>query len=348
MGMHVWSKKLWTWASVGLAAGSLCLIETTNLSAQRSKQNPNSQRCLLEPGPRQTIVSIEDSETLRLADGRKIRLLGTLGPRAPLSAQQGTRPNATVWQPEQNAQEALRKLVEGRDVALAFDHRRQDRYGRWLAHVFVWHNGHRFWVQGELLAHGHARAYVLPGNTACVTELIAHEQQARVRARGLWRHRHYRILKPEPAGWLVGKRRHHFEIISGTVADIAIVKSNIYLNFGDNWRTDFTAALSKRALLGTRFSLADIIALKGQRVRVRGWIERKNGPYIKLAHPELIEHLDVLKPDLENRLQDPPALADARPDDPVFQPILPRLTVPRIKQGTKKRPTQTVPGALKL
>jgi len=346
--MRVWANTRGLWTGIGLAAASVCLLDVANVSAQRAKEA--SHRCLLEPGPRHTVVGIENSETLRLADGRKVRLLGTLGPRPPVSVQYAARPTTAVWLPEQNAQAALKKLVEGRDVLLAFDNRRKDRYGRWLAHVFVWHNGRRFWVQGELLSHGHARAYVMPGNTACVAELIAHEKKARAGRKGLWRSRHYRILKPEPAGWLLGKRRHRFEIISGTVADVAVVKSKIYLNFGRNWRQDFTAALSKRALLGTRYALADIIALKGRRVRVRGWIERRNGPYIKLANPDLIERLDPTapKPNSGKPLSDPPALAGAQANDPNYGQSRPQLTIPRIKRGTKKRPTQTVPSALNL
>ena len=345
--MRAWLKTSLLWGSTVLATASSLVVGVAELSAQRAKQKPSSTRCLLDPGPRHSVVGVENSETLRLADGRKIRLLGTLGPRPPLIVQQAGAPTA-VWPPELKAREALKKLVEGHDVTLAFDHRRQDRYGRWMAHVFVWHNGQRFWVQGELLAHGHARAYAVPGNTGCIAELMAHEAHARDRARGLWRHRHYRILKPEPAGWLLGKRRHRFEIISGTVAEVAVVKSNIYLNFGRNWKQDFTAALSKRALLGTRHTLADIKALKGSRVRVRGWIERRNGPYIKLAHPGLIERLDPEPPISDDPLRDPPALAGATPDTQLFGQKTQTLTVPRIKRGTKKRPTQTVPGALKL
>ena len=291
--------------------------------------------CRLEPGPRQSVVAVEDSETLRMSDGQRVRLLGTLGPRPPLAA-----PNATSWQPERNAQAALRTLVDGADASLAFDHQRRDRYGRLLAHVFVWHNGQRFWVQGEMLAHGHARAYVMPGNTACISELLAHEKLAQQSERGLWNRRHYRILKPTPAGWLLGKRRHRFELIAGEVADVAVVGGTIYLNFGQDWRTDFTAALPKRALRATNYSLADILALKGRRVRVRGWIERRNGPYMKLAHPSLIELLDAAADMPSDHFRTPPLLADI-PHWHAKQ----LLNTPRIQRRTKKRPATRSPDA---
>jgi len=314
-------------------ASLACLIAPTSF-AKPSEKNTQSRPCLLEPGPRQSVVGIENSETLRLADGRKVRLLGILGPRAPL-----TSPHSATWDPEHESRAALKTLIEGKEVSLAFDHRRQDRYGRWMAHVFAWHEGQRFWVQGEMLAHGHARAAVLPGSTACVAELIAHERLARRPARGLWRHPHYRILKPNPAGWLLGKRRHNFEIISGKVADVAVVKSKIYLNFGSNWRQDFTAALPKRSLRGSKTTLADIVALKGRHVRVRGWIERNNGPYIKLAHPGLIEPLEPQITPPKEPLRDLPALAGASREDQPHWRRKQQLRVPRIKRRKKKRPT---------
>ncbi len=331
--MRGWKNVRPLWVGATLVTTSLSFPNVPVSLAQQSEQQAQPRSCLLEPGPRHSVVGIENSETLRLADGRKVRLLGILGPRAPL-----TSSNTAVWQPEREAREALKTLVEGREVTLAFDQRRQDRYGQWMAHVFAWHDGQRFWVQGEMLAHGHARAAVLPGTTACVAELIAHEHLARDPARGLWRHRHYRILKPNPAGWILSKRRHNFALISGKVADVAVVKSKIYLNFGRNWRKDFTAALPKRSLLGTATSLADIIALKGRRVSVRGWIERNNGPYMKLAHPGLIESLKPRITPSKDPLRDAPALAGASPE---FQPHWrrkQRLRVPRIKRRTKKRP----------
>ncbi len=343
--MRIWRNANALWAGTLLIVVGAQFLAVTSPVAQREKQKTQRNTCLLEAGPRLSIVGVENSETLRLADGRKVRLLGTLGPRPPLTTSNATT-QTTAWPPERRAREALKKLVDGREVTLAFDRRRQDRYGRWMAHVFVWHNGQRFWVQGELLAHGHARAYVLPGNTACVAELIGHERLARDPARGVWRLRHYRVLKPEPAGWLLGKRRHRFEIVSGIIADVAVVKSKIYLNFGRNWKQDFTAALPKRALHGTQYSLADIIALKGSRVRVRGWIERNNGPYIKLAHPGLIELLEPAETDGPS--DHPPALSGASPDAQLHWQRKQQLTGPRIKRGKKKRPARSAPNALKL
>ncbi|MCH9765041.1 MAG: thermonuclease family protein [Alphaproteobacteria bacterium] len=321
--------------TAGLVAGP------ESAAKRAAPASDRTQSCSLEAGPRHTAVRIKDSETLVLDDGRVVRLLGILAPKPPLTAKDND-----TWQPEANARTALRSLVEGIEVALAFDSRRKDRYGRLLAHVFAWHGGRRYWVQGELLANGHARAIVLPDNTRCADELLAHERVARDSSRGLWRRRSYRILKPKPERWLLQKR-HSFQIVEGRVAAVAIVKGKIYLNFGNNWRRDFTASLQRKALVGSTVTVDRLTALKGKRVRVRGWIERNNGPLIKLAHPALIEVLDA-KPMVPNEehFYRTPEMADT-PGDNGSDPKKAhkrRLKTPRIK----KRPVQLPPDALDL
>lgn len=316
-----------------VALTAICVVQT-----QAQDQNAGlANACVLEPGRTLSVASVENSETLRLADGRIVRLLGTLGPRPPLAAKQTTH-----WAAENAARDALRTLVAGRDVMLAFDQRKRDRYGRTLAHVFVWHNGHRFWVQGELLAHGHARAYVLPGNTACVAELLANERRARLARSGLWRRRHYRILKPSPAGWLLVKRRHQFSVVEGRIKNVAVVKSRFYLNFGSNWRDDFTAGLNKKSLRGTTTTVAQLLALKGRRVRVRGWIERRNGPYIIVAHPALIETLDTPRSPVPKRRprRQPEMASKDNLNSPPWQEMR-RPQQPRLRPRTKKRPAMS-------
>lgn len=283
------------------------VLPFTYAFANPGKKTDGLKQCELRLATRQNVVAIKDSETLKLADGRFVRLIGLLAPRPPLKLEK-----QDAWPPEDEARAALQTLVHEKDVSLAFDARKRDRYGNMLAHVFVSNDGVRFWVQGELLAHGHARAAVLPGNTACIRELLAHERLARETKRGLWQHRHYRILYPNPANWLLANRRHSFAIVSGRVNDVAIVKGRIYLNFGNNWRQDFTAALRKRALAGTETTESDLKRLVGRTVNVRGWIERRNGPYIQLAHPHLIE--------AERR--EPPADKNSKDQDLQFRSLV--------------------------
>ena len=72
---------------------------------------------------------------------------------------------------------------------------------------------------------------------------------------------------------------------------VAVTRSRLYLNFGPDWRSDFTAGAAMRSKAFPQAVIAKLQALEGQRVRLRGWIERRNGPYVELFHPSQIEPL---------------------------------------------------------
>ena len=129
----------------------------------------------------------------------RFELIGALAPRAPDAAEPDADA-ASEWPPERDAKAALTGMVMGQTVRLAFSGRRTDRYGRLLAHVFIDHDGERAWVQGELLKSGHARAYGLPQNVACLDELIAAEAQARLSGQGLWSSAGYSVRASAESG----------------------------------------------------------------------------------------------------------------------------------------------------
>jgi hypothetical protein len=85
--------------------------------------------------------------------------------------------------------------------------------------------------------------------------------------------------------------RSTYQLVEGKVRDAAEVRGRIYLNFGENWREDFTITVqptNKRVFDEAGMKLTD---LKGRRVRVRGWIERRGGPLIEIYHPSQLEVL---------------------------------------------------------
>jgi micrococcal nuclease len=80
-------------------------------------------------------------------------------------------------------------------------------------------------------------------------------------------------------------------VVEGRIRKVATVRKTTYLNFGDNWRDDFTITLtsrSRRMFEKTGLSLAD---LAGKRIRIRGWVKSRNGPMITATHPEQLEIL---------------------------------------------------------
>lgn len=244
----------------------------------------NVAACALEPGLRASVVRVIDSQTVTLDDGREVRLIGALGPTPDMPSTPADM--SADWPPERQAHAALEALVAGRAVELRFQGRRSDRYGRALAQLFVGGD----WVQKSLVGAGHARAYGLPGNVACLTELLSAERDARDARRGLWAFEGYAVRDAgDPKGLL--RLAGRFALVEGRVVRVGRTAKTLYLNFGDDWRSDFTASIASAVLRESATAADALDALAGRRVRVRGWIERRNGPMIVLNTPDEIEVL---------------------------------------------------------
>ena len=242
--------------------------------------------CILDPGPVRTVARVLDGETLILDDGSAVRLIGALAPRA-----RDAGAEAGAWPPEIQSFQTLSNLVLGKRIKLAFGGRQKDRYGRFLAQVFLEAGGRSEWVQGTMLAAGQARAYGVPESFSCVRELLAHEAEARRKRLGLWSNGVYRPMPAEQPGMLL-KLRGKYERVIGTVASVGRTKTTTYLNFGTDWKSDFTVRIGK-AVLGANPELARTLdTLQSKTVIVRGWIERRNGPLIDIADVSQIEFLD--------------------------------------------------------
>lgn len=235
--------------------------------------------CALAPGDTHEVVRIIDAETLALDDGTEVRLIGALPSRGLDPAGDG----ATMA--------ALEDAVRGRAVELRYGGRRSDRYGRRLAQVFAIDGTAKVWLQGLLIENGHARAYALPGNDACLKDLLAKEDLARQNRRGIWSNSPYRVRNSAQTRELLALRGG-FAVVEGRVQKVASSGGRAYLNFGADWKRDFTATVPPGLMRAKPEAQKLLQALEGRSVRVRGWIERRNGPLIEVSSLDEIEVLD--------------------------------------------------------
>lgn len=236
----------------------------------------------LELGEQGLVATVVDGDTVILESGLKVRLVGIQAPKLPLG-----RVGFKKWPYGEEAKLALRGLVEGRRVRLYYGGARRDRYGRALAHLRVMDDG--LWIQRRLLAVGMARVYSFSDNRALITEMLKVEQVARSLGRGLWSLESYHLLSAES----LGKQTHGFQIIEGKVVQAAVVRGRGYLNFGPDWKTDFTISVGPADLRSFAAAGMDFGAYEGRSVRVRGWVRYYNGPMIEVTHPEQIEVIGV-------------------------------------------------------
>jgi micrococcal nuclease len=258
---------------VRLLTGSLSILAVTLTPAF-----PQTLPAGLEAeGGAAKVVEVVDGDTVRLADGRQVRLVGTQAPKLALG-----RPNFTPWPLGEESKRALAALVQDRAVTLHYGGARQDRHGRALAHL-VREDG--LWIQGRMLREGLTRVYTFADNRAIASDLLALEQAARAAKRGIWSHPFYAIRTPEEAAKLIGT----FQIVEGRVMAVAKKGERTYLNFGADWKSDFTVALDADAQRLVAQARLDPRRLEGRTVRVRGWLIARNGPMIELTHPEALE-----------------------------------------------------------
>ena len=247
--------------------------------------SPQALACDLPPPETATVASVLDGETLKLTDGKTVKLIGAKAPMPPLGWR-GEDP----WPFVEEAREALEKLASNKTVELRFGGRRTDRHGYLLAQVFVVSGGKRLWLQDELVGKGLARVYSLPDNLACTPELLTSEGKARAKRFGLWASSAYRIQDARDEKRL-DRLIHTYQLVEGTVLAVGEGSAWLYLNFSDDWRRDFTVSIARKHVRAFAAAGLDPKSLAGKRVRVRGWLAWRNGPSIEASHPEQIELL---------------------------------------------------------
>jgi micrococcal nuclease len=228
------------------------------------------------------VAAIVNGDTLTLGDGTRVRLVGIDAPRPPLGLAADV-----PWRLAEATKAALAEIAQDRTVTLRYDGAQSDRYGRALAQVY---REDGMWLQGELLRRGLARVHSYADNRAMVSEMLELEGEARAARRGLWRDPNYAVRRPEEAGRFI----ESFQLVEGTIVDVGKAKGQVFLNFGSDWHSAFTAHLPRNALPLFKESGLDPNSLKGARVRLRGWVRFYERPMIDVTHPEQIELLDRL------------------------------------------------------
>ena len=139
-----------------------------------------------------------------------------------------------------------------------------------------------------MLAAGHARVGAEVGDPACAAELYSHERVARIAKMGLWSDPQYAIVDAgDLTGLVAGRGR--FSVVEGKVLSVRESGGTIYMNFGRRWSQALTVTISKRQERIFTGAGLEPKALENRRLRVRGWIEVRNGPRIEASRPEQIE-----------------------------------------------------------
>lgn len=195
----------------------------------------------------------------RLGDGREVALAGVMVPA----------------QPEPAGLEAV-TLTDPAATSL-------DRHGRLRAQVAT---ADGRWLQAALVAAG--RAVVVPAadvRPALLDELLGLERTARAARLGIWADGR---TGPWPAQE-VAARQGDYVLVRGRVREASRRQEFLYLNFGADWRRDFTVRAETGELRRLAAAGLDLAALAGRNILVRGYLFDAAGPMIEVTHPAQIE-----------------------------------------------------------
>jgi micrococcal nuclease len=162
----------------------------------------------------------------------------------------------------------------------------KDRYGHRRVHAVT--KADNLWVQGALLASGYAQIRTRNDWPFLIDHMRQIERMARAQEIGLWQDQN---LLPKDALDIAESLRGFF-MVEGTVRSVAMNNNRIYLNFGQDWREDFTVIVPSNLRRAFSKQNIDIMDAGGKALRVRGWIDGYNGPFIDVDHPEQIEWLE--------------------------------------------------------
>jgi hypothetical protein len=204
------------------------------------------------------VAEIIDGRSFRLDDGREIRLAGI----EPAGATKADRINA------------LSAVLADRDVSLREVDDAPDRYGRQTAFAYLPASDTP--VQAQLLSAGDALISPDLEDRDCAAALLAAESEAKQAQRGTCAVNSVIKNAESPDDILAGVGR--FTVVEGRVLSVHQSGATTYLNFGQSWTRDFAVTIPRRALPAfAQVGLAPK-SLENKRIRVRGWVEARQGP----------------------------------------------------------------------
>jgi endonuclease YncB( thermonuclease family) len=224
--------------------------------------------CASEPIGEGRIAAVIDARTIRLDDGRVIRLAGLAAP--------AERPNAD---------EVLSRHI-GAEVLLHSDNEAPDRYGRQHAVVYV--GDSQTSLQVSLLSAGAAVYDGALEAAGCREEFAASEAKARADSSGVWAATPAVMLSSDDPGEIL-TRIGQFVIVEGQVRSVRQAGGTHYLNFGRRWTQGFSVTIPNRSAALFEAAGLSLRTLEGRKVRVRGIIDARTGPRLEVSRATQIE-----------------------------------------------------------
>ncbi|MBV6824415.1 thermonuclease family protein [Pseudomonas sp. PD9R] len=200
--------------------------------------------------PSVAVQRVVDGDTLRLADGRSVRMIGL---NTPELGKQG-RTDEPFAVAARKRLEALVAASDGR-VSLLPGKEGKDHYGRTLAHIYGTDGTN---LEAQMLAEGLGFQVAVAPNVDLVECQQAAERSARQAGLGVWRQSP--VLKAEQIN------TSGFAVLNGRVSKVQRNRGGVWIELQDS-----VVLRIAPNLLG-RFDASALDGLKGKQIEARGWV----------------------------------------------------------------------------
>jgi endonuclease YncB( thermonuclease family) len=218
------------------------------------------------------VAQVYDGDTLRLVDGRKLRLIGINTPERGRDGQ----PNQPFYTEAKNR---LQSIVQNNNnqLKIVLGQDKHDRYTRLLAHIFTLDGKN---ISQDLIREGLGYNIAIPPNLQFLSCYKEAENAAKKHRRGIWNHR---FSKPIKASALT-KVNLGFQLVTGKVQRIGESRSSTWLNLDKK----FALKIQKKYL--DQFTTYQPGELLNKKLIARGWIYLQNNEYrMSIKHPASLQ-----------------------------------------------------------
>ncbi|MDO8525966.1 MAG: thermonuclease family protein [Candidatus Omnitrophota bacterium] len=135
------------------------------------------------------VSRVIDGDTIKLSDGRRVRLLGIDSPELHYSeklVRDSHRTHKDMKEIQAMGQRAAgftKRLCEGKPVRIESDIRKLDKYGRLLAYIYL---PDGTFVNAKVLEEGYAQVMTIPPNVKYAEYFLKLQREAKENRKGLW------------------------------------------------------------------------------------------------------------------------------------------------------------------
>ena len=214
------------------------------------------------------VARVYDGDTIKLANGRKLRLIGI---NTPERGRDGKKDQPFYLAAKNQLQHIIHK--NNNRVKVVYGKDQRDRYKRWLAHIFTLDNKN---IAATLIKAGMGFTIAIPPNIQFLKCYQDAEYEAKKNKRGIWRHQYSRAISADS---LKNSDRGFFQV-TGTVQRIGESRGSFWLNLNSRFALRI---LKKDLAYFSKYHPKDLLK---KRLIARGWIyKRKNEQRMTIQHP---------------------------------------------------------------